>query len=75
LFSTYEHGDVLSFEARRYYYREGGATLEDWFIQTEPNGYKEFEGVRIPAKSTVTWKLEQGDFTWLRLEIMDLQYN
>lgn len=70
-----EHGDVLSFEARRYYYREGGATLEDWLIQTDPNGFKEFEGVRIPAKSTVTWKLEQGDFTWLRLEITDLQYN
>ncbi len=30
----------------------------------EENGYREFEGIRISAKSTVTWKLKTGDFNW-----------
>jgi len=75
LFKFDANGDVVSFEAKRYYNRKGGATLEDWFIQIEPNGYKEFEGVRIPARSSVTWKLKEGDFTWYKLEITDIHYN
>jgi len=70
-----EDGDVVSFQAERYYDRKGGATLENWFIQIEPNSYKEFEGVRIPARSAVTWKLKEGDFTWYKLEITDINYN
>lgn len=75
LFKFDAYGNVISFEAKRYYDRKGRATLEDWFIQIEPNSYKEFEGVRIPAKSTVTWKLKEGDFTWYKLEIADIHYN
>jgi len=67
--------DLISFEARRYYDRKGGATLEDWLIQVEPDGYKEYSGVRIPAKSTVTWKLKEGDFCWLKVEVIDIKYN
>jgi len=70
-----ENGDVVSFEAKRYYDRKGGATLEDWFIQIEPNGFKGYEGVRIPTKAAVTWKLKEGDFTWLNLEISEIHYN
>ncbi len=66
---------VVSFEAKRYYDRKGGATLEDWFIQIEPNSYKEFEGIRIPTRPTVTWKLKEGDFTWYKLEITAIHYN
>ena len=69
------NGDVVSFEAKRYYDRKGGATLEDWLIQIEQNGYKDFEGVRIPFKSSVTWKLGERDFTWFKLEITDIHYN
>ncbi|HAG10460.1 MAG TPA: hypothetical protein DCK76_03530 [Desulfotomaculum sp.] len=75
LFKFDENGDVVSFEAKRYYNRKGGATLEDWFIQIEPNGYKEFKGVRIPARSSVVWRLKEGDFTWYKLEIIDIYYN
>lgn len=68
-------GDVRSFEAQRYYDRKEGATLETWLITVDPDSYREFEGIRIPRKSTVTWKLKTGDFTWLRLEITDVKYN
>ncbi len=69
------NGDLVSFEARRFYDRKEGATLEDWFIQVEPDGYSEFAGIRIPAKSTVTWKLKEGNFTWLKVEITGIEYN
>lgn len=75
LFKFDANGDVINFEAKRYYDRKGGATLEDWFIQVEPNSYKEFEGVRVPTRSAVTWKLKEGDFTWYKLEITDIHYN
>jgi hypothetical protein len=75
LMSFDEKGDLSSFEAKRYYDRKTGATLEDWFIQIDPDGYKEFQGIRIPARSSVTWKLKEGDFTWLRLEVTDVRFN
>jgi len=52
--------DVVSFEAERYYDRKGRATLEDWFVQIEPGSYEEFEGIRIPTRSTVTWIKRRG---------------
>lgn len=75
LFKFSANGDVMSFQAKRYYDRKGIPALEDWFIQIEPDSYKEFEGVRIPARSAVTWKLKEGDFTWYKLEIVDINYN
>jgi hypothetical protein len=68
-------GDLVSFEAMRYYYRKEGSTLEKWLIQVDPNGYKQFEGIRVPAKSNVTWKLKTGDYKWLTVEIMQMQFN
>jgi len=68
-------GDLRSFEAKRYFTRETGSTLEDWFVQVEPDGYAEFEGVRVAARGSVTWKLQDGDFTWFKLEITDIRYN
>jgi hypothetical protein len=67
-------GDVESFEALRYYDRKEGATLEPWQIQIEPGAYREFEGVRIPVRTTVTWQLKDGPFTWFRLEILEANY-
>lgn len=66
-------GDLISFEARRYYDRKEGATLENWLVRN--TGYGEFEGIRMPVKSEVTWKLAGGDYTWLKLEIVEVEYN
>ncbi len=75
IFTFDTRGDVVSFEARRYYDRKGGATLEDWLISLDPGGFQAFEGVRVAARSTATWKMKDCDFTWLRLEIADISYN
>ncbi len=66
-------GDMESFEAKRYYDRKEGATLEDWLVTMK--GYKVFNGVRIGHQSEVTWKLKTGDYTWLKLEITEIHYN
>ncbi len=73
IFRFTPEGDMLSFEANRYYERNGNSTLEPWLIETK--AWKVFGGVRIPAVFEVTWKLKEGDFTWYKLEITDLNYD
>ena len=75
IFGFDENGRMISFEAPRYYDRPEGATLEDWFINIDPDSYRTFEGIRIPTQGTVTWKLEDGDYTWYKLEITEVKYN
>lgn len=68
-------GDLLGFEAMRYYDRKGGATLEKWHIENDPASYQVFQGRRIPTRSSVSWLLPEGKFTWFQLEISDVRYN
>lgn len=75
IFRFTEDGDLASYQAKRFYERKEGPTLEDWLIEMDPESFKEFQGVRIGTKSTVTWRLEEGDYTWLKLEITDIEYN
>ena len=75
LFTFNEAGDFKSFLADRYYYRKEGSTLEPWFVQVDEGGYKEFSGIRVPARCSVTWRFKTGDFTWYRLEIEGVEYN
>ncbi len=64
-----------SFEAKRYYDRKEGATLETWVVRNLPEGYKTFNGITIPTKSEVIWKLPAGDFTWFVLEVVEWEGN
>lgn len=73
IFTFSKQGDMISFEADRYFDRKEGATLERWHIGTVETS--ELGGFRIPTKSQVTWKLEDGDYTWFKLEITDIKYN
>jgi|Deesub1362A_J573_1020465.scaffolds.fasta_scaffold00106_100 hypothetical protein len=75
IFKFDENGDFVSFEAKRYYYRKEGPTLERWVITVNGKSYREFEGIRVPVNLSVTWKFETGDFTWYRLEITEVEYN
>ncbi len=72
IFNFSKDGELLSFEAERYFGAGLKAEKERWVVETM--SYKEFNAYKIPDKSKVTWKLKEGDFTWLELEIMDIQY-
>ncbi|SFN30007.1 DUF6544 family protein [Salegentibacter flavus] len=73
IFNFSEDGELLSFQAERFYGGEQDAKEETWHI--EMLDFKEFSGYRIPNKCRITWKLAEGDFTWLELEIMEVDYN
>ena len=73
VFSFSTKGDFISFEADRYYGGTKDATLESWLV--EAISYKEFNGLKIPNKCKVTWKLPKGNFNWLNLEVTDIEFN
>ena len=74
IFSFNKDGKVIGFEAQRYYVNQNEATLENWMIAIDPNSYKEFQGIRIPTKASITWGLAEGDFTWYQVSIIDAKY-
>lgn len=71
IFHFNAEGDMTLFEAKRYYTRKEGATLEDWLVENK--NYRTMEGIRIPSESEITWKLPTGAFTWLNLEIVEVE--
>ncbi len=66
-------GELLSFEADRYYGGDENAEKHPWLIEVLE--FKVFDGIKVPSKCKVTWKLPEGDFTWLHLEVTTLEYN
>lgn len=66
-------GDFNKFSAMRYKDNEPDAKRYEWVILVD--GYKTFEGIKVPSEMTATWKLEKQDWTWLKLSIVDIKYN
>ncbi|WP_153798381.1 DUF3784 domain-containing protein [Foetidibacter luteolus] len=66
-------GDIKSFEAWRYMGSGKDAKPEKWLV--EMTDYKVFNGMRIPHKNKVTWKLKTGDFNWANIEVTELVFN
>ncbi|HTH57588.1 MAG TPA: DUF6544 family protein [Cyclobacteriaceae bacterium] len=68
------NGDGLPvlFEAKRYGNFNGKFSLETWSVKT--TGFKTFQGITIGNSNDVTWKLRSGNFTWLKLEVTQLDY-
>lgn len=74
-FSFNEYGKMVSFEAARFYQRDKEATLENWYVEVDPESYRSFEGITVPTRASVTWKLAEGDYTWYHLEIKEVSYD
>ncbi len=47
--------------------------LEKWIVTTKETGA--LNGIKIPVKSEVTWKIKTGDFIGYKLEITEIEYN
>jgi hypothetical protein len=73
VFHFNEQGDMVRFTAQRFRGNEPDAQRMPWIIEVQE--WSTPDGVRIPSKCTVTWELEEGDWTWLQLEVVDLKYN
>ncbi|MEZ4990491.1 MAG: DUF6544 family protein [Saprospiraceae bacterium] len=66
-------GKVIAFEADRHYQRDGESTLETWHIDIDAESYRSFRGISVPTRAKVSWLLKEGAFTWLELEIVNLE--
>lgn len=66
-------GDVIKYSALRYKGNEKDAKRYQWEMNI--SGYKTFEGIKVPARMTSTWKLDDKDWTWLKMEVIDIEYN
>lgn len=66
-------GDVIRFKTERYMGNKTDSKRLDWIMDIED--YQYFETIKVPSKMKATWKLEEGDWTWLNLEIVDIKYN
>lgn len=73
VFNFNDEGEILSFETNRYYGGEKEAKQEQWVVKML--SYKTFNAIKIPNKCKVIWKLAEGDFNWLNLEVTDMDYN
>jgi hypothetical protein len=72
LFKFDENGLVKSFCADRFGDFNGEFRKEKWEVRIIE--HSSINGHVIGTKCEVTWKLTEGDFTWLRLEVKDISY-
>ena len=68
-----EQGDFVKYSALRYKGNKPDAKRYEWVIDVKEHAI--MNGVKIPIKMTATWKLDEGDWTWLAMEITDIKYN
>lgn len=64
-------GKLVNFRATRFNTTTG--TMETW--ETPVAGYGEFAGLRLPTKGSAVWKLAEGDFTYIELEVVGIAYD
>lgn len=65
-------GNFEKLSAMRYRGEEAVERTE-WII--EPQEIKVMNGIKIPVKTSVTWKLDSADWTWLKITLTELSYN
>ncbi len=73
VFEFTDNGDFNRFSTLRYFGNEKEAKMYEWIIEAED--YKSFEGIKVPSKISATWRLEDGDWTWLKSEVTALNFN
>lgn len=69
IFNFNEEGEALSFEAERYMESNGTYSLESWVGLMKD--YQVINGLNIPTKVEIVWKLKEGDFNWYKAEVVN----
>lgn len=70
VFTFNDDGDAISFEAKRYGEFGGIYRKERWSVKT--TSFATIGGTRIGNRNEVTWRLPEGDFHWLNMEVTDI---
>ena len=66
-----EEGRLTNFRAQRFH--TGTRTMETW--ETPMTKHRTFAGVRLPIAGAAVWKLKNGDFPYIELEVTDVKYD
>lgn len=71
-FTFNEEADLVSFEAWRFKDAGQNARKVRWVVRNM--AFSVLNNVRIPSYSKVSWDLQEGEFHWLNVEIIDISY-
>lgn len=66
-------GDLLKVSAIRYKEHDDDSDLLECIGEVKKS--RTIDGIKIPTEMNVSWVLEEGLFTWYKLEIYDVQYS
>ncbi|HZD60690.1 MAG TPA: DUF6544 family protein, partial [Anaerolineae bacterium] len=69
-----DEGRVINFVAERGRDAGGGKLVKTKW-STPLTSYKTFKGLRLPNKGNAVWHLESGEYSYIELEITDVEYN
>ncbi len=73
VFEFNENGDLVDMSAQRFGKFDGGYSLETW--TTPIQAHADFGEFRLPSHGTGIWELESGNFSYIELEIAQIDYN
>jgi hypothetical protein len=69
-----DRGEVIKFTCERYYSKGNNQySLEKY--KALVGDYKEFAGLKIPSNGEAIWELEEGDYSYYKFEITEVEYN
>lgn len=73
IFYFNDEGDFEKFSTMRYMGSGDKAVLKEWIITVKENEI--INGIKIPTKLEISWKLDSGIFTWFVLKVCAIEYN
>lgn len=68
-----EQGEFVKFSTMRYKGNDADAGRYEWVVNVQEHA--RFNGIKIPSKMEVSWMLDEGEWTWLQMEITKILYN
>ncbi len=73
VFNIDKAGRLINMTAERFREAGGKFVLDKW--STPISGHKEFNGIPLPAAGRAVWHLPSGDFEYIKLELIEIEYN
>ena len=73
VFTFDEHGRAVRFDAERPLGGGQDAKLTPWFGASSE--WRTFQGIEVPVRGEVGWRLPAGPFVYYRWEILDVEFN
>lgn len=68
-----DNGELLRVEAMRY--KETDDAAERLLCIGKITAHEEVDGIKIPSKIEISWILDEGEFTWYKIEMYDIKFN